>query len=89
MRSKDIKHASNATFAGVTALTIVMCFSFAQPSLAAKKSTKTASNSYSIREKCIMQAQAAYPDNGMGTASVMTQRTDVYRNCATKNGIRP
>lgn len=49
----------------------------------------TSSNTSGIREMCIAQAQARYPDNGLGTASVMTQRTDVYRNCATSNGIRP
>jgi hypothetical protein len=42
-----------------------------------------------IRQQCIAEAQAAYPDNGLGTATVMTQRTAVYAQCARGSRLRP
>jgi hypothetical protein len=73
--------------AGITAL---VTFALAAPGHAQQGGKKaSAHNTYSIREKCIAKAQAAYPDNGLGTTSVMTQRTGVYMDCAKSNGIRP
>jgi hypothetical protein len=59
------------------------------PAQAAKAKKASADSTYSIREKCVAKAQAAYPDNGLGTMTVMTQRTGVYADCAKSNGIRP
>lgn len=59
------------------------------PSQAAKAKKASNDSTYTIREKCVAKAQAAYPDNGLGTATVMTQRTGVYADCAKMNGIRP
>ena len=71
-----------ASIAMILALSVV-------PSYAAKQSTSSSSATYNIREKCIAKAQAAYPDNGQGTQTVMSQRTAVYASCAKQNGIRP
>lgn len=53
------------------------------------QTTGAAASTYATREKCVAQAQAQYPDNGLGTATVMTQRTGVYRDCMQSAGLRP
>ena len=79
-----LKHGGSAKFA---AIGIILSLSVV-PSFAATQKP-SAADSYSIREKCIAKAQAAYPDNGSGTQTVMAQRQGVYVSCAKQNGIRP
>jgi hypothetical protein len=58
------------------------------PSGGARNSMASA-GSDAIRQNCIAQAQARYPDSGLGTVTVMTQRTEVYADCARSNGLNP
>lgn len=51
--------------------------------------SQASANSGAIRQHCIATAQARYPDSGLGTVTVMTQRTGVYADCARANGINP
>jgi hypothetical protein len=71
------------------ALTFVLLAGFASPGQAQKAKKINASDTYSIREKCIAKAQQAYPDNGLGQTSQMNQRQGIYVSCARSNGIRP
>lgn len=79
---------SDCGIAKIASIAVILSLSVA-PSYAAKKSTPSTSATYDIREKCVAKAQAAYPDNGLGTQTVMSQRTAVYASCAKQNGIRP
>ncbi|MGM4988139.1 hypothetical protein [Tardiphaga sp. 841_E9_N1_2] len=92
MRTATPRQSCHALRAACTfALAFAIAGLSVAPSHAQAKKTKAASadSTYSIREKCIAKAQAAYPDNGLGTATVMTQRTGIYADCARSNGIRP
>jgi hypothetical protein len=42
-----------------------------------------------IRRECIAEAHARHPDRGLGSTTVMPQRTLTYADCARRNGIRP
>jgi hypothetical protein len=75
--------------AAVCGAVIAMFAVTLSPSEAAKAKKASTDSTYTIRERCVAKAQAAYPDNGMGTASVMTQRTGIYADCAKSHGIRP
>lgn len=81
--------SSNTQKATVMAIAAVLFGISGTPGHAAKAKKASADSTYNVREKCIAKAQAAYPDNGLGTATVMTQRTGVYADCARSNGIRP
>jgi formylglycine-generating enzyme required for sulfatase activity len=52
------------------------------------QTTGATASTHATREKCVAQAQAQYPDQGLGTASVMTQRTRLYRDCMNNAGLR-
>ncbi|WP_398474601.1 DUF3551 domain-containing protein [Tardiphaga sp.] len=55
----------------------------------AVRDSQASASTEAIRQDCIARAQARYPDSGLGTVTVMTQRTEVYRDCARANGINP
>ncbi|MGM4988150.1 DUF3551 domain-containing protein [Tardiphaga sp. 841_E9_N1_2] len=55
----------------------------------AARNSQASAGSDAIRQNCIAQAQARYPDSGLGTVTVLTQRTEVYADCARSNGINP
>jgi nitrate/TMAO reductase-like tetraheme cytochrome c subunit len=71
------------------ALTVAFLAGLASSGQAQKAKKINASDTYSIREKCIAKAQQAYPDNGLGQTSQMNQRQGIYMSCARSNGIRP
>jgi hypothetical protein len=57
------------------------------------RDSQTSASSETIRRNCIARAQAQYPDSGLGTVTVtvtvITQRTEVYADCARANEINP
>jgi hypothetical protein len=73
----------------VTTLAVFLLGISATPGFAAKAKKASADSTYSIREKCVAKAQAAYPDTGLPSQTLMTQRTGIYRDCAASHGIRP
>lgn len=54
-----------------------------------KKGATSAASTYAAREKCIAEAQAAYPAIDGQDVRVQTQRLRVYAACAKKMGFRP
>ncbi|MGM4964574.1 hypothetical protein AB7714_13770 [Tardiphaga sp. 1201_B9_N1_1] len=88
MRSYNAGFNRTATVCAVAMaiFTVTAAPGYAQAAKAKKASTDS---TYAIREQCVAKAQAAYPDTGLGTATVMTQRTGIYRDCAKSHGIRP
>lgn len=70
-------------------LCLVFSFSVIATSAPAQSKSMTAAKIYEIREMCIKQAQAAYPDTGRTNEDVMGERTPIYQSCCKKNGIRP
>lgn len=86
----DVRSFHRIATAGAVAIAMIAMATSPGHAQQAKKGKKASADStYSIREKCIAKAQAAYPDTGLGTATVMTQRTGVYADCAKSAGIRP
>jgi hypothetical protein len=83
------RSSSAARMTIATTLAIALLGVSGTSGFAAKAKKAGGDSTYNIREKCVAKAQAAYPDNGLGTATVMTQRTGVYADCARSNGIRP
>jgi hypothetical protein len=85
-----VQHHFHSARLAITATLAVVCLAISAPAgVAAGAKKASVDNTYTIREKCVAKAQAAYPDNGLGSVTVMTQRTGIYADCARSHGIRP